>query len=108
MSRSTRQLLVFWGLVVCVAARPAPAQIVENGGDNVLNAAYRGTINSLREGTFDVGYGEVRSFVEPVGSATLDAGYPIRVWHDPVGANRGTAAFCDCSTGWTHPGRKST
>ena len=45
---------------------PVFAQITSNEGDGVLNAPYRGTINSLRECSAGVGYGEVRSHVEPV------------------------------------------
>ncbi len=41
------------------------AQITMNEGDGVLNAPYRGTIDSLRECSADVGYGEVKSQVEP-------------------------------------------
>jgi len=84
MSSSTRRALACSMLSSCVFVCLGHAQIVENGGDDVLNAPYCGTIDSLREGTFDVGYGEVRSFVEPVGSATIETGYPIRVWHDPL------------------------
>ena len=45
---------------------PVGAQITSNEGDGVLNAPYRGTIDSLRECSAGVGYGEVKSHVEPV------------------------------------------
>ncbi len=41
------------------------AQITMNEGDGVLNAPYRGTIDSLRECSADIAYGEVKSQVEP-------------------------------------------
>lgn len=41
------------------------AQITTNEGDGVLNAPYRGTIDSLRECCADIAYGEVMSHMEP-------------------------------------------
>ena len=65
---------------------PVGAQITSNQGDGVLNAPYRGTIDSLRECSMDVGYGEVQSHVEPSTSGSRASG---------------TAACCGCMKGWT-------
>ncbi|MBK9121340.1 MAG: RES domain-containing protein [Phycisphaerales bacterium] len=63
----------------------AKAQIHGVEGDDVLNAPYRGTIDSLREATMDIGYGEVISHIEAVySSLNIDSTYPLYVWHDPV------------------------
>ena len=72
-------------LSVAIVAWPfgaASAQITSNTGDGVLNAPYRGTINSLREGSSDVPYGEVQSWVEPTGTLEIDSTSNIRAWHD--------------------------
>ena len=60
----------------------AVAQITANAGDGVLNAPYRGTINALRECSMDVGYGEVRSHVQPIVSGLFITSSTISVWVD--------------------------
>jgi RHS repeat-associated protein len=55
------------------------AQITMNEGDGVLNAPYRGTITSLRECSADVGYGEVRSHVEPFIFCTTQNPDPCKI-----------------------------
>ena len=58
--------LVVGVLAPVVLEHVAVAQITANEGDGVLNAPYRGTIDSLRECSMDIGYGEVQSHVEPI------------------------------------------
>ncbi|HEX9658650.1 MAG TPA: hypothetical protein VGA18_00055, partial [Rhodothermales bacterium] len=61
------KVLIAWfvGLGIVSTLSVADAQITANEGDGVLNAPYRGTIDSLRECSADIGYGEVKSHVEP-------------------------------------------
>ncbi len=65
---------------VVVAVSPTAAQIGSNAGDGRLNATYRGTINSLRQATMDVGYGETINHVEPVVSSWSIVGPDIKIW----------------------------
>src|SRR3990172_10725912 len=58
----------------------AYSQITANEGDGVLNAPYRGTIDSLRECSADIGYGEVKSHVEPTSSGVFITSSTIDVW----------------------------
>ena len=69
-------------IALCVLAGPASAQIIKNEGDGVLNAPYRGTIDSLRECSIDIPYGEVKSHVEPTNAQSIDTSDPILVWHE--------------------------
>jgi len=72
--------VVAWALST-VTAPPAGAQITDNLGDGVLNAPYRGTIDSLRECTMDIGYGEVMTHLEPrVGLPITSA--QVAIWVD--------------------------
>jgi len=72
------------GLGLIVSGGVASAQITSNEGDGVLNAPYRGTIDSLRECSMDVGYGEVKSHVEPTSSGVFITSSTIDVWVDEV------------------------
>jgi|GEM_PF-2155711 len=56
------------------------AQITSNEGDGVLNSPYRGTINSLRECTADIGYGEVLTHVEPISNDVSITSSSIDIW----------------------------
>ncbi len=56
------------------------AQITSNEGDGILNAPYRGTIDSLRDCTMDLGYGEVKSHVEPLGGSLVITSSTVDVW----------------------------
>jgi len=59
---------------------PVAAQITSNEGDGVLNAPYRGTIDSLRECSMDIGYGEVQSHVEPFVTGLFITSSTIDIW----------------------------
>jgi hypothetical protein len=59
-------------------------QIFSIRGNDILNAPYRGTIDSLRQATMDIGYGEVGTFVEPTSNSQIQAEPPILIWHDPT------------------------
>ncbi|MFH0981624.1 MAG: hypothetical protein V2A79_08810, partial [Planctomycetota bacterium] len=76
ISSASRLAIVLVGLM-CAAAQ---AQISFLAGDGVLNAPYRGTINSLREATMDVAYGEVKSHVEPFQGTLHIVSFYIDVW----------------------------
>ncbi|MHC4670837.1 MAG: hypothetical protein ACYTBZ_00005, partial [Planctomycetota bacterium] len=70
-------------LMIAVTTSIANAQIVSSSGDGVLNAPYRGTINSIREATMDIGYGEVRTWSEPKGNNSyFHEMNSIEVWND--------------------------
>ena len=72
--------------VVAVVTGEARGQIVDFMPDKVLSAPYRGTINSLREATLDMGYGEVRTLVEPHLSGSLNPNTSFRIWLEPGSA----------------------
>ena len=64
--KATRHHLVGVALLgVLGFGSTAYSQITANEGDGVLNAPYRGTIDSLRECSADIGYGEVKTHIEP-------------------------------------------
>lgn len=65
MKTTRRQLLWAATLGVVGFGGTVYSQITANQGDGVLNAPYRGTIDSLRECSADIAYGEVQSLVEP-------------------------------------------
>ena len=81
MKRTTRYPVTLIGITLGVLAAGAKAQINSNGGDGVLNAPYRGTINSLRECTMDIGYGEVRNHVEPDGTGLITS-VNVEMWSE--------------------------
>jgi len=58
------------------------SQITDDAGDGVLNAPYRGTIDSLREATMDIGYGEVQTHVEPIVANLQITSSDIKIWHE--------------------------
>ena len=76
VSSAGRLAIVFVGLV-CAAAH---GQITSLAGDGVLNAPYRGTIDSLREATMDMAYGEVKTHVEPSGGSLQITGATVTLW----------------------------
>ncbi len=83
--------LLNWKLCVAVVSilgvfvSASLGQISAYGGDGILNAPYRGTINSLREMSMDVGYGEVQSRVEPDSTLTFSTTV-LYIWHEvPTG-----------------------
>ncbi len=64
---------------------PVSAQITSNEGDGVLNAPYRGTVDSLRECSAGVGYGEVKTHIEPRSEdipPLLISSSTVQVWTD--------------------------
>ena len=72
---------VLLGLASAFAfSTPVSAQITSNEGDGVLNAPYRGTIDSLRECSMDIGYGEVQSHVEPFVTGLFITSSTIDIW----------------------------
>src|SRR5688572_15923352 len=74
-----RNFITLVAVTACASA--ARAQITTNAKDGVLNAPYRGTINSLREATMDIGYGEVMNHAEPRSSGlSLNASQNIEIW----------------------------
>ncbi|MCK4660487.1 MAG: hypothetical protein KAV82_13275 [Phycisphaerae bacterium] len=72
VERTSRYPKVVFGVALWAVATAANAQIMSNEGDGMLNAPYRGTINSLRVCTMAVGFGEVKTHVE-----SLDEDFPI-------------------------------
>ena len=80
MKRPTMHRLVLGVASAFALSTPVGAQITSNEGDGVLNAPYRGTVNSLRECSADVGYGEMRSHVEPSVSGLFITSSTIDIW----------------------------
>lgn len=54
------------------------AQITDHGVDDVLNAPYRGPIESLRLRHSNIGFGEVQPHVEPLTNNAIDG--TVRIW----------------------------
>ncbi|HEY3241712.1 MAG TPA: hypothetical protein VGM03_00030, partial [Phycisphaerae bacterium] len=74
------RIALFMGLGALASVR---AQIITTSGDGVLNAPYRGTIDSLRECSADLAYGEVQPWVEPTGNDGISSP-TMMIWHDPA------------------------
>jgi hypothetical protein len=85
---STRPLIgITLGVLAMIAmAATLRAQISmsfeDAQADSVLNAPYRGTVNSLREASLDLPYGEVRTWIE-MQSDTLavENWEEMKIWH---------------------------
>jgi hypothetical protein len=84
-------------------------QIFSIRGNDILNAPYRGTIDSLRQATMDIGYGEVGTFVEPTSNSQIQAEPPILIWHDPTPGidDPWDRSVLRLYNGWTHPATRS-
>lgn len=80
MKHSTIRNTCIAAFATFVSLAPAWAQITSNEGDGVLNAPYRGTIDSLRECSEGVSYGEVQSHVEPTSSGVSITSGTIDIW----------------------------
>jgi hypothetical protein len=72
----------FLSVTLALLASTASGQITTTAGDGVLNAPYRGTIDSLRNACEAISYGEVRSFVEPSGSSSSINSTYLLIWVD--------------------------
>ncbi len=85
MKRSTIHRVFLAVGSVFAFSTPVSAQITSNEGDGVLNAPYRGTIDSLRECSEGVGYGEVKTHIEPRSEdipPLLISSSTVQVWTD--------------------------
>jgi RHS repeat-associated protein len=80
VARVRGTLQAWCAVVFSVASAPCWGQITSLAGDGVLNAPYRGTIDSLREATMDVAYGEVKTHVEPSGGSLQITGANVTLW----------------------------